>query len=400
MKDIPAPSLSLRNRFGLSSHYFCFFAAIGFIAPFMPLYWRKMGFSFGEIGMLVALASAAGAITLIPIGTLSDRLQTRRPFILAGALIVCLCYLVAPAVRSLSAFAALQALIGVGGTMCASVTSALAADAFRSGSEGRSFASVRSWGTFGFLAIMGVVYLLPELVDGTAFLYVSGILYFGAGLSTLCVKRARAERAGSTVNLQGVWRLLSNRYILPFVASYFLFYTALMPATANLSMYLETLSIEPKDWLIPLAFAVSTTAELPCMLIAGWFTDRFGRRLPLKIAFAVLPMRLALYAVAGIPLAILLQATHGLTFSVIAIAPFAYMTDLTAREYRATGQAILNAAGSGAYALGPLVAGFAADAVGIKALYLVLGAVAVLGSLIFFLFVKEPEKAAAVHGST
>jgi MFS family permease len=400
VKDIPATSLSLRNRFGLSLHYFCFFAAIGFIAPFMPLYWRKMGFSFGEIGLLVALASAAGAITLIPIGTLSDRLQTRRPFILIGAAIACLCYLAAPAVRSLGAFAVLQTLIGVGGTMCASVTSALAADAFRAGSEGRSFASVRSWGTFGFLAIMGVVYLLPELIANTTFLYLSGLLYIGAGLSTLCVKRARVEGTGRTVNMQGVWKLLSNRYVMPFVASYFLFYMALMPATANLSMYLENLSNPSKAWLIPLAFAVSTTAELPCMLVAGWFTDRFGRRLPLQIAFTVLPLRLALYAFAGIPLAILLQATHGLTFSVIAIVPFAYMNDLTMREYRATGQAILNAAGAAAYALGPLIAGYAADAVGIKALYLVLGVVAGLGSLIFFLFVKEPMKDESFHGST
>lgn len=111
-------------------------------------------------------------------------------------------------------------------------------------------------------------------------------------------------------------------------------------------------------------------------------------------------MRIALYAIAGITLALLLLATHGLTFSVIAIVPFDYMTDLTAREYRATGQAILNAAGSGTYLLGPLVAGFVANAVGIKALYLVLGAVAGLGSLIFFLFVNEPEKAVAFHGPT
>ncbi len=366
----------------------------------MPLYWRKMGFSFGQIGLLVALASAAGAITLIPIGTLSDRLQTRRPFILIGALIVCLCYLMFPGVRNFGTFAILQALIGVGGTMCASITSALAADAFRAGREGRSFASVRSWGTFGFLAIMGVVYLLPNLVSGTVFLYLSGLFYIASGLSTLFVKRAQQGISNNTVNMQGVWKLLSNQNILPFVTSYFLFYMALMPSTSNLSMYLESLSSATVDWLIPLAFAASTTAELPCMLIAGWFTDRFGRRLPLQIAFGVLPLRLALYTIAGIPMTMLLQTTHGLTFSVIAIVPFAYMTDLTTREYRATGQAILNAAGSGAYALGPLVAGYVADAVGIKTLYLVLGIIAGLGSLIFFLFVKEPQKEEQSQEST
>lgn len=389
-------ALRPRDRFGLSAYYFATFAGVGFSTPFLPLYWRALAFSYLQIGSLVALASAAGAATLVPIGAWSDRVRLRHPFIAGGSLLVSACFLLYPFIRSYAAFAALQATVGIGSTMSLAIAAALGADLFTASREGRSFAEVRAWGTIGFIVTMAAAAAVPRLVEGHLYFVVTGLLYAGAALSVLLISKP-AIGGRAELSFEGVGAILRNANTRAFVAAYLLGYMALMPATANLSLYLKSFHPPASPRIIPLAYAISASCELPFLFIMGWAADRFGRMLPLRICFIVLPVRLALYALATAPAAALaLQSTHGLTFSVLAIVPFAFMADAAPARYRATGQAILNAAGSAAYALGPLAAGRIADLVGIRNLYLYLAAVAFTGSIILFGFVREPVRSAEV----
>ncbi|MGC8666709.1 MAG: MFS transporter [Chthonomonadales bacterium] len=387
-------ALHPRDRFGLSAYYFATFAGVGFSTPFLPLYWKSLGFTYLQIGSLVALASAAGAAMLVPAGAWSDRVRRRHPFIMSGSLLVSACFLLYPLVRSYAAFAVMQTLVGVGSTMSLAIAAALGADLFASSREGRSFAEVRAWGTIGFIMTMGAAAAIPGLVQGRQYFIITGLLYLGAGLSVLLVGRPAIRGGRSELSFEGVGVILRNANTRAFVVAYLLGYMALMPATANLSLYLKSFYPPASPRIIPLAYAISAGCELPFLFIMGWAADRFGRMLPLRICYIVLPVRLALYAAATVPTtALALQATHGLTFSVLAVVPFAFMADAAPPRYRATGQALLNAAGSAAYALGPLAAGRVADLVGIRNLYLFLAAIALTGSVILFGLVREPSRA-------
>ena len=391
-------ALRPRDRFGLSAYYFATFAGVGFSTPFLPLYWKGLGFTYLQIGSLVALASAAGAAMLVPIGAWSDRIHRRHPFIVTGSLLVSACFLAYPLIRSFVTFAVLQAIVGVGSTMSQAIAAALGADLFAASREGRSFAEVRAWGTIGFIGTMGAAAFFPGLVQGRELFLATGLLYLSAALSVLLVGKPVQGGGRAELSFQGVGAVLGSRNTRAFVAAYLLGYMALMPATANLSLYLKSFDPSVSPRIIPLAYAISAGCELPFLFIMGWAADRFGRMLPLRICFIVLPIRLALYAVATVPTtALALQATHGLTFSVLAVVPFAFMADAAPPRYRATGQAILNAAGSAAYALGPLAAGRIADLVGIRNLYLFLATVAVIGSVILFAFVREPSRSTTVQ---
>ena len=382
-----------RDRIGLSLYYLFTFASVGFGTPFLPLYWRALGLTYLQIGVIVAIGAAAGTLVLIPAGVLSDRLHKRHPFVMGGSLLVAACFLVYPRLTEYWQLLLVQALIGMGGTVSISAASALGADLFHHAVAGRSFAGVRSWGTVGFLLTMAFAYLNPGISVGGRFLPYTAALAAAAGLSVLWVSRPVGDEAVRTIRFRDAGVILRNRNTGAFVIVYLLGFMALMPATANLSLYLQSFQPEPSPSMIPIAYAVSAAFELPFLMGMGWAADRFGRVFPMRVCFLVLPIRLVLYALIPDPaFVLLLQATHGLTFSVLAVVPFAFMADASPPQFRATGQAILNAAGGLANTVGLLTAGRAADLLGIRNLYAVLGGFAFLGALILFLFVQEPPR--------
>jgi len=382
-----------RDRIGLSLYYLFTFASVGFGTPFLPLYWRSLGLSYLEIGIVVAVGSAAGTLVLIPAGVLSDRLHKRHPFVIGGSLLVGACFTVYPHLTEYWQLLFAQALIGMGGTVSISAASALGADLFHHSVAGRSFAGVRSWGTVGFLLTMAFAYLNPGISEAGRFLPLTAALGATAGVVILMVSRPNGDEAVRVIRLRDAGQILRNRNTAAFVLVYLLGFMALMPATANLSLYIQSFQPKPAPSMIPIAYAVSGACELPFLMGMGWAADRFGRVLPMRVCFLVLPVRLVLYSLIPDPaLVLLLQATHGLTFSVLAVVPFAFMADASPPQYRATGQAILNAAGGLANTVGLLAAGRAADVLGIRNLYSLLAGFALIGAIILFLFVKEPAR--------
>lgn len=385
-------ALGPRDRIGLSAYYFFFFGAFGFTTPFLPLFWRGLGFSYLQVGVLLAIGQGAGALALLPAGALSDRLHSRRPFILAGSGLAALCFLAYSGPRSFADYALLQTLTGAGLATSASTVSALGADVFSRSLAGRSFAGVRTWGTIGFILVMGAVTIRPALRTAPLLFEVASALSLIAALCTLLVVRPPSTET-RRFDLRGARRLLADPNVLAFSAAYFLGYMALMSYSANLSMYLRSFRPPAPESLLPLAFAISATIELPFLSLAGWAADRFGRIRTLRIAFLVLPLRLAGYALAPTPEAVLcLQTLHGLTFSILAVVPFAFVTDSVPSDYRATGQALLGALGAGSCALGPLLSGIVAQHIGIRWLYLFLAGVAACGAVVLLAWVREPDR--------
>ena len=72
-----------RNRIGLYGSYFFGVAGIGFTLPYLPLYLRREGLSVQAISLISTLAALAG-LAQFPVGIWSDRLRTRKPFLIAA----------------------------------------------------------------------------------------------------------------------------------------------------------------------------------------------------------------------------------------------------------------------------------------------------------------------------
>ncbi len=72
-----------RNRIGLYGSYFFGVAGIGFTLPYLPLYLGQEGLSDRAIGLVSTLAALAG-LAQFPVGLWSDRIGTRKPFLIAS----------------------------------------------------------------------------------------------------------------------------------------------------------------------------------------------------------------------------------------------------------------------------------------------------------------------------
>src|ERR1700688_3576159 len=75
--------MDYRNRLGLYGAYLCGTAGIGFTLPFLPFYLGQEGLSDGAIGWISTCAALAG-LAQFPLGLWSDRLGTRKPFLVAA----------------------------------------------------------------------------------------------------------------------------------------------------------------------------------------------------------------------------------------------------------------------------------------------------------------------------
>ncbi len=79
--------MDTRNRIGLYGSYFLGMAGIGFTLPYLPLYLGQKGLSDSAIGMISTLA-ALTSLAQFPAGLWSDRLGSRKPFLVAALAVV------------------------------------------------------------------------------------------------------------------------------------------------------------------------------------------------------------------------------------------------------------------------------------------------------------------------
>lgn len=378
-----------RDRIGLSSHYFFSFAALGFVSAFLPLFLKDRGLSLTQIGTLGAIYALAGASMQIPFGALSDRLGTRKPLIVSAAILLGMAYLLFDKVGSFQGFCGVYLIAGILFYSIATLTSALLSD-WTAGtrSTGRSYGITRIWGSTGFIVTMAIISVIPNLTKGGNLLPAIAGLFWLGGLSIGMVGEPGRRSQEKRSLFKGLPKLLSNRNLVAFLATFFLYRLCESGSMSFLSIYLQELGGSRS--LIALAFAMAAVVEIPFMIWVGGMSDRIGRRPPLVIAFLAMPVRLFLYSQLRNPEGIFyVQLLHGLTFSFMLVASLAFMADLSPGDLRATGQGLLGMTSGLAMTLGPLLGGVFADRISIGSMYLALMGIALTTGLFFILFVHE-----------
>ena len=381
--------MKTRDRIGLSSHYFFSFAALGFVSAFLPLFLKDRGLTLTEIGVLGAIYAFAGASVQIPFGALSDRLGSRKPLVMAAAILLGVTYLIFQKIRGFQGFCAVYLVAGILFYTIATLTSALLSD-WTAGtrSTGRSYGITRIWGSTGFIVTLAIISLIPSLTKGSNLLPAIAGLFCLGGLSIGIVVEPGHSGHQKRSLFNGLPILLKNRNLAVFLMTFFLYRLCESGSMSFLSIYLQELGGSRS--LIALAYALAAIVEIPFMLWVGGVSDRVGRRPPLVIAFLAMPIRLLLYShlrnAGGV---FYVQLLHGLTFSFMLVASLAFVADLSPGDLRATGQGLLGMTSGLAMTLGPLLGGVFADHISISSMYLVLAGTAVTAGLIFISFVHE-----------
>lgn len=330
------PRSALVELLPAKSFYFLYFAAGASLAPFLVLFYRQQGLDEGQIGLLTGMQPLMTLAAASLWGGLADSTRQHRLLLrvaIAGALLCAL---------------ALSAMADFGGL----VLVALAYAFFMApiiplvdnsvlellGDRSERYGRIRLWGAVGW-GIAGPV--VGRLVDwgglGYSF-YIFALLYLGGFFVTFGLPIAQSSLGGNFWT--GLQTLATNRRWPIFLAV--MFVGGMGSATVHNFLFLYMADLNASGWTMGLSLSVATVSEIGVFFFAERLLARWGTVRVLAVALAILALRLLAYSVihsAGWVLVV--QLTHGLTFSAMWVAGVAHAKRLAPPGLGATAQGLL-----------------------------------------------------------
>jgi PPP family 3-phenylpropionic acid transporter len=364
----------------------------GFLQPFVPLYLLEAGLTKGQIG-LVAGAGALMAVVLQPIlGKLSDRLDARRPFVILMAIASAASYFAFPYLHGAWAFLFAAALGANGFMYMQGVGGVLVGRLAAEGKGGETYANYRVWGSIGYVFVAlatGLLLNRPEgLPRGRAPLdplFHIGPLLF-VGVTAIAYWLPDPKRPASSDEEPEKVRMSPN--LKRFLAVDALYVASLYGASHFISIFMR--QVGGTGLLLSCVFIPGVIAEILVLRRSGAYSDRYGRRPVLAVAYILLPIRLVLYAMATGPYWVLaVQSLHGLNFGIVGAVAIAFVNDQADHRTRGQLQAQLSLVTAAAGAIGPSLLGKVADLWGLPSMFVVAAGMAGLATVIFLFFVDE-----------
>ncbi len=381
-----------KEIFLLKLFFFIYFSAWVFIFSFIPVYLREVkGFSIGMIGVLSAVSSFSGALFQVYIGYLSDKFGKRKPFIIGGFIVLILIYtFIFPSLKTFWSFLIIYFVGGIFASTITTMANVLVMDYAVLDKAGSHYASIRIWGSIGFLLVMLATGFYPKLVAPEVMFWMIGLIYLLGFILSIVIKEPPIKAGISKVDFRSVKRLILKPEIRNFLIFYVVYFIALLGASSNVNLLIRSLGGESR--YISFAYSASSFSEIPFMLIWGYLSDKLGRKPILIFTSIALPIRIFLYTLTNNPWHIIfIQFMHSLTFAVIGTIPIVYMNDLVPPEERATAQGLLGMAMALSSTLGPAISGFIADITGLSGMYRFLTFVASISTIVAMTSLKESK---------
>jgi PPP family 3-phenylpropionic acid transporter len=361
--------------------YFLYYAAWAALAPFLPLFYRSLGFPVGQIGILTSISPLMAMIGAPFWGAVADASRQHRR-VLIGAMIGAMGAVVC--LSQMSVFWLLGLTVAAYAFFNSPViplidNSVLALLGDRRGEYGKQ----RMWGAVGWgLSAPLAGWLAGRFGQSWPFL-VYLVLMVGVILAAARLSISREPR-GSGSFWSGVRRLLSDRRWFLFLAVVFV--SGAGGAVVSNFLFLYMSDLGASKTMMGLALSVATLSEMPVLFFSSWMLKRWGARGLLVIGMAAYVIRAVGYSFATVPWhALALQLFHGLTFSAVWVAGVSFAGEMAPKGLGATAQGLMSSIvmGLGGIA-GALIGGLMFERIGAAAMFRV-SALAVFSGLVLFL---------------
>jgi PPP family 3-phenylpropionic acid transporter len=388
------------RKIALALCLFLITGSFGFLQPFTSPYYSASGLDKTQIGLITGLGTAIAVLLQPLFGKLSDKLDARRPLMLAAGLLAGTAYLLFRFTGSFWGFLALTALGGCGLQYLNTVGGVLVGRLARAGEGGAAYAKYRVWGSVGYICI-GVTtgFLLPahpgmSHADLAPVFTYGPLLFFIIAAVSLCVPDIKlpkhppfAEPEGGRGEA-GSAKGGINVGLKHFFVAYFLYQFALYGASSYLSLFMKHLGAMPRQ--ISLMFAAGVLCEVLVMTQVGKWTDKNGRKPALILAFCLMPVRLLLYTAATTPAMVMaIQSLHGLNYGIVGTLAVVYVNDCVTDAQRGTAQAAMTATSGIALSVSPAVCGWLANTYNFDTMFIAMSLVGMLAAA--YLVTRVPE---------
>lgn len=358
--------------------YLVYFGAIGAAYPYLPVFYRDLGLTFAEIGLLTAI-QAAIQLALGPIwGGLMDRfprvgltLPLAAAVASAGGFIL---FLATDFASSLAGSMLLfGGLAGIGPTLDARTLETL-------GPEGRErYGQVRAFGSLAFVVVALLVGVLLEARGSRALFWVYLPCLIGTVLVTATIHRRGTTRSVSL--LRGAGQILQAPGILLFFGGFTVVWTALTAVNAFYSIQVVALGGNPG--LVGITWAFGAIIEVPLMYAFPRLGARFGVERLMVFGAVVFTLRAALASVVTEPVALVLIAPlEGAGFACAFVGGVTVLAARLPASLGGTAQGLFSASAGLATIFGSVLGGTIAGAVGIHGMFAASAAIGFVGVVV------------------
>ncbi len=345
--------------------YFFLFAGNGIFFTYINVYYRSIGLSGVQIGLINTLAPLIGIFGSTLWGLLSDRFGRTRLLLgiaAAGAAIGAL------GISAVQTFIWILPLAAVSSLFANTLGPLVDSVNFAAlGEQRERYSRQRIFGTVGFILTSSTVGLLFERT-GLRFMFILYPLTLGlfilmlSGLKAQSVHLNRSLFSGVQAFLrQPAWVVFTLSVIVQFIGN---------------NGFINFLSITlyemgASDWLVGFAWSAAAISELPVMFFGAWMIRRWGASRLVPVAMAFYLLRIFLYAVMPNPAwALGVNLLHSVTYGVFWIAGVTYAYELAPAEYKATSQGLFVASINLAAVIGSPLSGWLYDNVGRSGMFL------------------------------
>ena len=368
--------------------YFFYYAAGASLLPFLALYYRDLGLSEREIGLLAGISPLTVLFSASLWGGLADATQWHRGLLglaIAGAVGFALVLSsVTTFLRLIPAVAAFAFFVApIIPLVDHSVLDLL-------GEQRANYGRVRLWGALGWgVAATTMGRLVEEFGLGWSFYGYAALMSVGL-IAAMRMPVAHARIGGAF--RQGLRVLLRNRQWLLFLAAVWAGSMGLSTVHNFLFLYMEDLGASKS--LMGLSLTSATFSELLVFFFSGRMLDRWGTRRLLIFSLLAHVLRLLAYALIRTPWLVLgVQLLHGPTFSLAWVAGVAYANRMAPAGMGATAQGFLSAVYFGlGSAAGAFIGGMLYEDMGPFWMFLWAGVWVLGGLLLFAIYGRDPAE--------
>lgn len=328
----------------LAGFYFFYYATVGAFMPYWSPYLEARGFSAVEIGVAHALMGVTRSVMPIAWGWWADATGRRIAMIRWAVLVSLGLFLCIPFSDSVFAIAGFMALYSIFWHALLSQFEVVALAHLRA--TGGDYSRVRLWGSVGFVV---AVLSLGPLLDAIGILPLPWLV---AGLFAVMALSAWAVPEGpprqpDPQDAVPVLTVLRRPEVIALLAACLLSQLSYAPYYNFFTLFLER--HEYSRGFAGLMWSLAVVAEIALFLVMSRLINAVGPRRLMLLVLSATAVRWLLMplVVDSLPLLVLLQLSHALTFGAYHALAVYYVQQFFPGAMQGRGQAFYNAAAYG-----------------------------------------------------
>ena len=376
---------------------FVIMLGFGILAPVLPNYARSFGVGYDSVGLLISAFSFARLVSDPFVGRYIDRFGERAMSTL-GAVWVGVSSFAAALAPTFPLLVLFRALGGVGSALFFASLLSFLLRSIPSERTGRMMSVYYASFNIGFIAGGPLGGLMARWFGLASPLYIyAGACFLAAVLFWRTIRNP--ERHESEVRRGGVRRLPWNRAFVTVLVVNGV-YLWMIGAIFQTLVPLFGTSHEVGLTLggVGLGLAIATATELAVLYPAGHATDRYGRRAVLIPALAGLAAITFAFGFVSTSIGFMIaMGLLGIASGYSGVPPAPMLSDVTPEELKGTAVAVFRFVGDLGFVIGPLVAGWSAQAFGFTASFAI-NAIPAIVALGLVLSIRETMRARRPSG--